>query len=104
MACNEDLKKEGKPYPRTCQDCGIGKCTKYELAPTAGDKIWVLMPDYGYEGLREPVAAFRSEAEARSALELMQRNPAGCSMKLAEVELWPPALISDSSQPETRKE
>lgn len=59
-----------------------------ELAPKI-DTVWVMMPDYSYEGLREPVAAFRSEAEANSALELMQQNPAGCSMKIAEVAIWP---------------
>lgn len=89
MACNKDLEREGKPYPRTCKDCGWGTCVKYALAPAVGAKIWVLMPDYGYEGLREPVAAFRTEAEANSALELLNKNPAGCSMKLAEVEIWP---------------
>ena len=89
MACNEDLKKEGKPYPRTCADCFLGPCKKYELAPAVGSKIWVLMPDYGCEGLREPVAAFRTEAEAKSALELLEKNPTGCSMRLAGVDLWP---------------
>lgn len=26
MTCNEILRREGKPYPRTCADCGLGPC------------------------------------------------------------------------------
>jgi hypothetical protein len=29
MACNHDLQAEGRPYPRTCADCGIGPCKKH---------------------------------------------------------------------------
>lgn len=29
MACKEDLKAKGLQYPRTCAECGIGKC-KYQ--------------------------------------------------------------------------
>lgn len=32
MACAQALKAEGKAYPRTCSDCGLGPC-KYSLAP-----------------------------------------------------------------------
>jgi len=28
MACNEKLKADRKPYPRTCSDCGLGPCTQ----------------------------------------------------------------------------
>lgn len=30
--CNQQLAKEGKPYPRTCHECGIGPCTQQEDA------------------------------------------------------------------------
>lgn len=30
--CNEDLRLEGKPYPRSCADCGLGPC-KWPLQP-----------------------------------------------------------------------
>jgi hypothetical protein len=33
MACNQDLKNEGKEYPRTCADCGFGPCKKYGVDP-----------------------------------------------------------------------
>jgi len=28
MTCNEELKAENKPYPRTCAACGIGPCSE----------------------------------------------------------------------------
>lgn len=28
MACSEALKAEGKAYPRTCSDCGLGPCKR----------------------------------------------------------------------------
>lgn len=27
--CQQDLRAEGKPYPRTCQLCGLGPCKKH---------------------------------------------------------------------------
>lgn len=30
MTCQQQLRAEGKPYPRTCADCGLGPC----YAPT----------------------------------------------------------------------
>lgn len=28
MACQKDLQQLGLPYPRTCEDCGMGPCKK----------------------------------------------------------------------------
>lgn len=28
MACNQELREQGKPYPRTCRDCGLGRCKR----------------------------------------------------------------------------
>ena len=28
MSCNNELRGAGKPYPRTCVDCGLGPCKK----------------------------------------------------------------------------
>ena len=46
MSCSEELRKDGKAYPRTCAECGFGPCRKKlkpEPAPltpeTLADKI-----------------------------------------------------------------
>lgn len=88
MACNEDLKKTADSWPRTCADCGLGPCKKYAMQPIAGDAIWVLMPDYGCEGLREPFMAFRSHETAQEAKALIEKNPSATTMKLCEVPMW----------------
>lgn len=52
------------------------------------EKIWVLMPDYGYDGLREPFMAFRTQQAAQEAKDLIEKNPSSTTMKLAEVPVW----------------
>ena len=32
--CQQDLRKAGKPYPRTCAVCGLGQCQKYPKEPS----------------------------------------------------------------------
>lgn len=32
MTCQQELRRQGKPYPRTCQDCGLGPC-KHPVQP-----------------------------------------------------------------------
>ena len=29
MACSEELRRQGQPCPRTCEDCGLGPCKNY---------------------------------------------------------------------------
>lgn len=86
MTCNKDLQTEGKTYPRTCSDCGLGPCNKYP--PNTYATVWVLMPDYGLEGLREPFMAFRTKDAAEACKELIEKNPSATTMKLAEVPVW----------------
>lgn len=50
--------------------------------------IWVICPDYGCEGLREPIAAFGSEQMARQALRMFEAIPGATSVKLCEVPMW----------------
>lgn len=38
MTCQKDLMAAGLPYPRTCQRCGLGHCTKY---PDHKRKDWL---------------------------------------------------------------
>ena len=33
MTCQQELRQQGKPYPRTCAECGLGPCKK--LTPAA---------------------------------------------------------------------
>jgi hypothetical protein len=35
MTCQKDLMALGKPYPRTCQDCGLGPCKNIVATPVA---------------------------------------------------------------------
>lgn len=86
MACNKDLQKDGKAYPRTCEDCGLGPCKRGQ--PAIDAVIWVLMPDYGCEGLREPFMAFRTKESAEACKQLIEKNPSAQIMKLAEVPVW----------------
>lgn len=38
MTCQQELRKQGKAYPRTCEDCGLGPCN-------AGRKEIVVVTD-----------------------------------------------------------
>ena len=47
MACNQDLRDMGLPYPRTCSDCGFGPCKKYPRpAAPAIETVVSNNPDY----------------------------------------------------------
>lgn len=50
------------------------------------DTVWVIMPDYHTEGLREPIQAFFTEAEAVAAMKLLEHGHQ--SFKLASVPVW----------------
>lgn len=58
------------------------------MASDAVEKIWVLMPDYGYEGLREPFMAFKTQDAAEACKDLIEKNPSATRMKLVEVPMW----------------
>ena len=49
-------------------------------------KIYILICDYGYEGLREPIWAFFKKENAEKFQKAMAKNPAATSTKLIEVE------------------
>lgn len=34
MTCQQELRAAGQPYPRTCQDCGLGPCKRQGAATT----------------------------------------------------------------------
>ena len=55
---------------------------------TINDVIWVLTADYGCEGLAEPYMAFRSEALAKQAKALIEKNPSATHMRLCAVPIW----------------
>lgn len=35
MTCQQELRAAGSPYPRTCQDCGLGPCKRAPQRPAA---------------------------------------------------------------------
>lgn len=50
--------------------------------------IWVLVADYGTEGLDDPIMAFHDEGTGVAALHLIGDNPSAMSMRLIEVPIW----------------
>lgn len=52
------------------------------------EKVYVIMPDYGCEGLREPIIAFHTEAAAKRWLDVHLKIPGAPLVKLAEVDMW----------------
>ena len=58
-----------------------------DLSPGT-EMIWVIMPDYGCEGLREPIMAFRDSRTAQAALDMIDKNPSATRMKLCSVPIW----------------
>jgi hypothetical protein len=46
------------------------------------------MPNYGSEGLGEPVSAFKTEEQAKAWHDSVMRLPACASMKIAAVPLF----------------
>lgn len=51
-------------------------------------KVWLLVPDYGTEGLGEPHMAFHSKECAEDAMALIAKNPSATTMRLVEVPVW----------------
>lgn len=33
--CSDELREQGKPYPRTCMECGLGPCKRKVIAKSA---------------------------------------------------------------------
>ena len=56
------------------------------MAGSMSDVIWVICPDYGYEGLRAPIQAFADEAAAQRAIGLLSQSYQ--SFRLCAVPLW----------------
>jgi hypothetical protein len=52
------------------------------------DAVWVIVRDLGYEGLSEPMMAFKTEATANDCRELLQADPASSSVRVIKVPLW----------------
>ena len=88
MACNEDLKKENRPYPRTCADCGLGPCKKYPETnilpsnkPTPPndwpDHAWVLWFKFLDGSGSHIQRAYTDEKRANEDFELLRSDPRG---------------------------
>lgn len=42
MTCQQELRAIGKPYPRTCQECGLGPCRRAPAANTPAATVTLL--------------------------------------------------------------
>lgn len=51
------------------------------------EKIWVIVADHGCEGLGEPSMAFKTEADAQFAKNLVERI-GHQSVRVVEVPMW----------------
>lgn len=88
MACNEDLKKAGGAYPRTCADCGLGPCKKYAKQPITST-AWVLWHMYGDGSSAHVERAYTNEKRAKDDFALLNGQPGGASeWKLNEVPIY----------------
>lgn len=73
MACNVELRANGKSYPRTCADCKLAPCTKghnksggYEVPSALPASLFLVRNDK-----TEKMVITRSEAEAEAMAELL---------------------------------
>jgi hypothetical protein len=61
-ACNNDLKNEGKGYPRTCAKCGLGKCLEEQRHENAALKtIAGLIQKLSYRDMKAYAEALTDE-------------------------------------------
>jgi hypothetical protein len=56
------------------------------------ESVWVIAPDYGYDGLGEPSNAFRTKSEAEAFLAAVVRMPGAPLVRLMEVPFWDTAV------------
>ena len=73
MACNVELRKELKPYPRTCADCRLGPCAKgyrknggHELPSSLPALLYVVRNEQ-----TQKIVVTSSEAEAEKLADLI---------------------------------
>lgn len=63
--CNEALKAQGLPYPRTCQKCGLGgACIGGYAAPTEPVPAYVVLWHYGDRSAFGVVSVHKTKAGA----------------------------------------
>lgn len=64
--CTELARLEGRPYPRTCEECGLGPCKRVlAVENETSRKVYVVARDGGYEGYSEPLRCFASRRLAQ---------------------------------------
>jgi hypothetical protein len=61
------------------------------------ESVWVIAPDFGYDGLGEPSNAFRTKAEADAFLAAVDRISGAPRVRLMEVPFWDAAPAKDIS-------
>jgi hypothetical protein len=53
MTCQKILQAQNKPYPRTCEECGLGPCKQQELLKEVLSKQWVCSNCMEWLGIKE---------------------------------------------------
>lgn len=87
MVCNEDLKKEGMAYPRTCAECGNGHCTKYAVTQRA-DTAYVLWHMHGDGSGAHVERVYLDAIRADQDFKLLSKQPDGSEWKLDPVPIF----------------
>ena len=102
--CQLELKAAGKPYPRTCGECGLGKCKKgltIGVKAEGGSHV-------GAEGIQSPMGWFYRVDKTPAGNPFVYRCKLGSAWERMEVydigELTPDELrfvadVIDASKP-----
>lgn len=77
--CTETLKAQGKPYPRTCQKCGLGPCVGHPLlspAPSTTEPVlaYAVLWHYSDRSAFGVVSIHRTRASADRMVNLLVKH------------------------------
>lgn len=76
--CNETLRAENKPYPRTCAKCGLGPCVGHPLpspaAATAFELVHIVTWRYPDNSAFGVVSVHRAKASAERMVDLLKAH------------------------------
>jgi hypothetical protein len=89
--CNEQLKTEDKPYPRTCAKCGLGPCKEVQRQGNAALKtIAGLIQKLSYRDMMD-LSDFFAKHTNKIQGDIGPRDMAVSLLEAADEILHPPA-------------
>jgi hypothetical protein len=59
-----------------------------EESPFFDKMVWIISPDYGTDGLGDPIVVIADETMANRLYAVMTEHPASASYKLTTASLW----------------